>query len=87
MALFERRQAPRNPHQGQAMVLLGEIALLVDVEDFSPGGCCAQRPRGWTFNLGDQLKLYMFTGPGPAMQFNARVAWFQDDRIGLEFQR
>ena len=85
MSLFERRADPRSTRQSQGLILAGATALAVNGEDFSQGGCRVLRPRGWNLNLGDIVMFYVFNGPGPAMPFEARVAWFREDYIGLEF--
>jgi len=85
MSFFERRGSPRLPAQSQGFVLSGTTALAVSGEDFSRGGCRLLRPRGWDLNIGDVLMFYVFSGPGPAMSIEARVAWFREDYVGLEF--
>ncbi len=85
MSFFERRAAPRDPAQTQGFVLSEKTALAVSGEDFSQGGCRLLRPRGWNLNINDVVMFYVFNGPGPAMAVEARVAWFREDYIGLEF--
>ena len=85
MALFERRQSPRSPQQGQALIARGPQAFLAEIADLSKGGACVKRPRGWAFNIGDAVLFYVLGGPGPVLATEARVVWFKDDEIGLQF--
>jgi len=85
MALFERRQAPRQVQPGQALVARGSTAVLADTVDLSKGGACIKRPRGWPFNIGDAVLFYLLTGTGPATCMESRVVWFKDDEVGLEY--
>ena len=85
MSFFERRVAPRSSGQSQGLILSGATALAVSGEDFSKGGCRVLRPRGWNLNIGDIVMFYVMNGPGPAIPFEARVAWFREDFVGLEF--
>ncbi len=85
MALFERRQAPRQAQPGQALVARATLAVLVDTVDLSKGGACIKRPRGWPFNIGDAVLFYLLYGAGPATGVESRVVWFKDDEVGLEY--
>jgi hypothetical protein len=85
MSFFERRKAPRAAHQGQALVVRGSAAFLVDIGDLSKGGACLKRPRGWTLNIGDAVLVYLLNEVGPTMTMEARVVWFRDDEIGLNY--
>ncbi|KFN44618.1 PilZ domain-containing protein [Arenimonas oryziterrae] len=85
MSFFERRQAPREAKQVQALVVRGTTAFQVDVADLSKGGACVKRPRNWPFNIGDAVFLYLVGSPGPVMAMEARVIWFKDDEIGLQY--
>jgi len=85
MALFERRRTPRSPGQGQALIARGPQGFLVELVDLSKGGACVQRPRSWSFNIGDAVLLFVLAKPGPVLSVEARVVWFLDDEIGLQF--
>jgi hypothetical protein len=85
MQFFERRKDPRTQHQGQALVAGAQSAVLVQIADVSKSGCCVKRPRGWNFNIGDAVRVYLFNGPGPAMCLEARVVWYRDDEIGCQY--
>ena len=85
MSFFNRRKEPRVSHQGQALVLRGRTAFLVDMVDLSKGGACITRPRGWSLNIGDDVLFYLLATPGPVMTMEADVVWFRDDQIGLQF--
>ena len=85
MALFERRQGPRQVQPGQALVARATLAVLVDTVDLSKGGACIKRPRGWPFNIGDAVLFYLLHGAGPATCMESRVVWFKDDEVGLEY--
>jgi hypothetical protein len=85
MSFFERRKAIRTSHSGQALVVRGNAAFLVDIGDLSKGGACVKRPRGWTLNIGDAVLVYLLNDVGPAMNMEAHVVWFRDDEIGLHY--
>ena len=85
MGFLERRAAARSTHTGQALVARGATAFLVETVDLSSGGACVRRPRSWSFNIGDAVMLYHLGGVGPAMMREARVVWFRDDEIGLQY--
>lgn len=85
MSFLNRRQDARQAHGGLALVLHAGAAIAVELIDLSPGGCCLRRPRGWNLNLGDTLSFHVASGPGPMSGVEAKVVWYMDDRIGLEF--
>ena len=85
MQFFERRKDPRTQHTGQALVARAEAGFLVQLADVSKSGCCLKRPRGWSFNIGDAVLVYLFNGPGPTMVLEARVVWYRDDEIGCQY--
>lgn len=85
MGLLERRAAPRAVQSSQALVARGASAFLVEVVDLSAGGVGVRRPRSWSFNLGDAVMIYHLGSVGPAVVREARVVWFRDDEIGLQY--
>ena len=85
MSFFERRKAPRSSHSGQALVVRGAAAFLVDIGYLSKGGACIKRPRGWSLNIGDAVLVYRLNAIDPARTMEANVMWFQDDEIGLQY--
>ena len=85
MSFFERRKAPRTAHSGQALVVRGSAAFLVEIGDLSKGGACLKRPRGWSLNIGDAVLVYLLNEIGPVMTMAANVVWFRDDEIGLQY--
>lgn len=86
MSFLERRLAPRTaPQHGQALVVRGKAAFLVEISDLSKGGSCIKRPRGWSLNIGDAVLVYLLNEIGPAMIMEANVVWFRDDEIGLHY--
>lgn len=85
MSFFERRAARRAAQPGQALVARGGTAFLVDIVDISAGGACLKRPRSWSFNIGDAVLIYHLGGVGPALAADARVVWFRDDEIGVQY--
>ena len=85
MSFLERRLAPRTSHPGQALVVRGGAAFLVEIGDLSKGGACVKRPRGWSFNIGDAVLVYLLNDVGPAMTMEANVIWYRDDEIGLNY--
>ena len=85
MSFFERRLSARTPHQGQALVVRGNAAFLVEIGDLSKGGACVKRPRGWSLNIGDAVLVYLLNEVGPTMNKEAHVVWFRDDEIGLHY--
>ena len=85
MQFFERRKDPRIQHSGQALVARNESGFVVELADVSKSGCCLKRPRGWSFNIGDAVMVYLFNGTGPAMCFEAKVVWYRDDEIGCQY--
>jgi len=85
MSFFERRKAPRAAHSGQALIVRGAAAFLVQIADLSKGGACVKRPRGWSLNIGDAVLVYLLNEIGPAMTMEANVVWFRDDEIGLNY--
>jgi hypothetical protein len=85
MSFFERRKAPRTAQPGQALVVRGSAAFLVEVGDLSKGGACVKRPRGWSLNIGDAVLVYLLNDVGPAMTMEAKVVWYRDDEIGLHY--
>lgn len=85
MSFFERRKAPRTAHKGQALIVRGTAAFLVEMGDLSRDGACVKRPRGWSLNIGDAVLVYLLNDIGPAMTMEANVVWFRDDEIGLQY--
>jgi len=85
MSFFERRKAARTAHSGQALVVRGNAAFLVEIIDLSKGGTCVRRPRGWTLNIGDAVLVFLLNEIGPAMNMEANVVWYRDDEIGLHY--
>jgi PilZ domain len=86
VGLFERRIATRHVQRGHALFIgLTGGAFLVDIKDISKGGCQISRPRGWPFNREDAGKIYIFAETGPVIHYDCRIAWFQDDSVGMEF--
>ena len=85
MSFFERRSSQRAPHQGQALVVRGNSAFLVEICDMSKGGACVRRPRGWSLNIGDAVLVYFLNEIGPSMTMEAHVVWFRDDEIGMHY--
>lgn len=86
MALFERRQVVRMTGQAQVLAVGAEQAFLAEITDLSDGGCRLRRPRGWPFHINQIVRLYIFNAPGPAQVVDARIAWYQDEDMGMEFQ-
>lgn len=85
MALFVRRICTRRLQQGHAMFVGAGKAFLVDIMDISKGGCQIKRPRSWPFNINDAGQVYIFGEPGPVPFYAARIAWFRDEFVGMEF--
>ena len=85
MQFFERRKDPRTVHTGQALVARADSGFVVNLADVSKSGACLKRPRGWSFNIGDAVLVYLFNGPGPAMCIEGRVVWYRDDEIGCQY--
>jgi hypothetical protein len=85
MQFFERRKDPRTVHSGQALVARADAGFVVQLADVSKSGACLKRPRGWSFNIGDAVLVYLFNGPGPAICLEARVVWYRDDEIGVQY--
>lgn len=85
MALFERRINTRNLQQGHAMFVSANKAFLVRITDTSKGGCQILRPHAWPFNIQDEGLVYIFGEPGPVLTYKARIAWFREEFIGIEF--
>jgi PilZ domain len=86
MGFFERRIATRHVQQGHAM-FVGNTgkAFLVEIKDVSKGGCRIGRPRTWPFNMGDVGTIYIFGDTGPVPSYQGRIAWYQEESVGVEF--
>jgi len=85
MALFERRINTRHLQHGHAMFVSANKAFLVEIKDISKGGCQIMRPRSWPFNLQDEGRVYIFGEPGPVPSYAARIAWYREEFVGIEF--
>ncbi len=85
MALFERRIGTRHLQQGHAMFVCANKAFLVEIQDISKGGSQIKRPRSWPFNINDTGQIYIFGEPGPVPTYGARIAWYREEFVGIEF--
>jgi hypothetical protein len=83
---FERRREVREPVQGQALIVRGRSAYVVDLVNLSRGGACFRRPRAFAMDIGDDLLFYLLgREAGPVMTMDADVAWCSADEVGLKF--
>jgi hypothetical protein len=86
MGFFNRRIHTRQLQQGHAMFVgVDGSAFLVEVKDISKGGCRIVRPRTWPFNVSDLGIVYLFGDTGPVPSCQSRIAWYEDESVGLEF--
>lgn len=85
MGLFERRISSRHLQQGHAMFVGGNKAFLVEIQDISKDGSQIKRPRSWPFNINDTGQVYIFGEPGPVPTYSARIAWYREEFVGIEF--
>jgi hypothetical protein len=81
----ERRREERTAVELKAVVAHWEHSYFVDVLDFSNGGCRARKPPNWKLPLQVQVRLYVVFGADDVRSVQARVAWINDDIMGLEF--
>lgn len=85
MGLFERRISARHLQQGHALFVGGNKAFLVEIQDISKDGSQIKRPRSWPFNINDMGQIYIFGEPGPVPTYSARIAWYREEFVGIEF--